>query len=60
MTKHRDLVREAMKAGFSEDGGTGHERWVHPDGREVRIPRHREVNIFTAKEIRKVLRGKRQ
>ena len=55
MTKHRDLVREAIKAGFHEDGGTNHERWVHSDGREVWIPRHREIRESTARSIRKTL-----
>lgn len=55
MTKHRDLVREAIKAGFHEDGGTNHEKWKHPDGRVVTIPRHREIKENLAKGIRKVL-----
>ena len=59
MTKHRDLVREAIKAGFHEDGGTNHERWVHSDGREDWIPRHREIRESTARSIRKTLHKRR-
>lgn len=51
MTKRRDLVRLLVKNGFAPDGGTKHERFSHPDGREVSVPRHREIRGLTARLI---------
>ncbi len=51
MTKRRDLVRLLMRNGFAPDGGTKHERFSHPDGREVSVPRHREIRALTARLI---------
>ena len=44
MTKRRELVRLLEHAGFREDGGTKHTRFIRPvDGKMVRVPRHREI-----------------
>ena len=51
MTKRRDLVRLLLRNGFTPDGGTKHERFSHPDGREVTVPRHRELKALTARLI---------
>ena len=40
-----------MRNGFAPDGGTKHERFSHPDGREVSDPRHREIRALTARLI---------
>lgn len=53
MTKRRDLVRELKRAGFKEDGGTGHARFIHPDGRCTFVPRHSEIGDHLAQAIRK-------
>lgn len=47
MTKRRDLVRLLVRNGFAPDDGTKHERFSHPDGREVSVPRHREIRGLT-------------
>ena len=51
MTKRRDLVRLLLRNGSAPDGGTKHERFSHPDGREVTVPRHRELKALTARLI---------
>lgn len=51
MTKRRDLVRLLVRDGFAPDGGTKHERFSHPDGREASVPRHREIRALTARPI---------
>lgn len=53
MTKRWDLVHLLEQAGFQPRNGTGHERFVHPDGRTTFVPRHREIRSTTAKGILK-------
>lgn len=51
MTKRRDVTRILLEHGFHSEGGTKHERFRHPDGREVWVPRHREILETTFKGI---------
>ncbi|OUO60415.1 hypothetical protein B5F73_03770 [Olsenella sp. An270] len=51
LTKRRDVVRLLEAYGFHAEGGTKHERFRHADGREVWVPRHREILEFTFKSI---------
>ena len=51
MTKRRDVVRILMAHGFRSTGGTKHERFGHADGREVWVPRHREIMEPTFRSI---------
>lgn len=52
MVKRRDLIRELEKAGFKGCGGTKHELY-EKDGKQTRVPRHREIDENLAKLIRK-------
>lgn len=51
MTKRRDVVRILRAHGFRSTGGTKHERFGHADGREVWVPRHREILDPTLRSI---------
>lgn len=51
MAKRRNLVRLLVRNGFAPNGGTKHGRFSHPDGREVSVPRHREIRALTARLI---------
>lgn len=51
MTKRRDVVKRLLDAGFVSQGGTNHEKFVHPDGRVTVVPRHREIGEATARSI---------
>lgn len=51
MAKRRDLVRELERSGFASQGGTKHEKFVHPDGRVAIVPRHAEISDSLAKSI---------
>lgn len=53
MVKRRDLVGEIKEAGFENEGGANHDKFVHPDGRVTVVPRHREIGERLADEIRK-------
>lgn len=53
MTKRRDLVRLLVRNGFAPDGGTKHERFLHPDGRKATVPRHREIPDEMAEKIKR-------
>ena len=53
MPKRRELVKKLRAAGFSPDGGTNHERFIHPDGRTVFVPRHSEISNIMAQIILK-------
>lgn len=52
--KHRDLIKKLEKGGYSlaRDNGD-HSIYTAPGKRPVQVPRHREVNDMTAKEILK-------
>lgn len=52
--KHRDLVNALEAAGYTlarDDGD--HAIYTKPGCRPVQVPRHREVNEYTAKAILK-------
>jgi len=48
--KKRDLEKRLKKLGFWLDGGGKHDKWT--DGtHSIAVPRHREINKFTAEGI---------
>lgn len=52
--KHRDLVRALEKAGYHLERDRGdHAVYEKPGCRPITLPRHREVNENTAREILK-------
>ena len=51
MTKRRDLVRILERAGFCREDGSEHDKYRHADGREVMVPRHREIPWGTVRSI---------
>lgn len=53
MTKRSVLVRELRRAGFVPNGGRGHEKFVHPDGRYTLVPRRAEIPNQLVRVIRK-------
>ena len=53
MTKRRDIIKALEDAGFRSEGGTNHEKFRHPDGRQTVVPRHREIPNLLEKVIRK-------
>ena len=52
--KRRDLVKKLLDAGWEITHGGNHDIATHPDnpGR-IPIPRHNEINEYTAKGIMK-------
>ena len=54
MMKRRDLIKKLESAGYriTRDDGD-HTIYIKPGSRPVQIPRHREINEFTAKAILK-------
>ncbi|GAA6489752.1 MULTISPECIES: type II toxin-antitoxin system HicA family toxin [Gordonibacter] len=52
MVKRRDLVKEVEAQGLRSTGGTNHETFKKP-GFQTSIPRHREIDEDTARDIRK-------
>ncbi|MBS3994413.1 MAG: type II toxin-antitoxin system HicA family toxin [Alkaliphilus sp.] len=48
--KRRDLIRLLEQAGWMFSSGTRHDMAKHPDhpGIKIPIPRHTEINDFTA------------
>lgn len=53
MTKRREIIRMLERAGFKPAKGANHEKFIHPDGREVCVPRHREIAFYTVRGIMK-------
>lgn len=51
MTKRRDLVALLLRAGFKEEHGGSHDKFKHANGREVTVPRHREIKNGMARII---------
>jgi len=49
--KHRDLIRELQELGWWQLQNSGpHEKWTN--GQDCKaVPRHKEINEFTAKSI---------
>lgn len=52
--KRRDLIKKLSAAGYRKDRDTGdHTVYAKPGSRPVPVPRHSEVNEYTAKQILK-------
>lgn len=52
MVKRRDLVEEVEAQGLKNYGGASHDIFKKP-GFTISIPRHREIDEDTARDIRK-------
>lgn len=57
MVKRRDLLKELKKKGIKiDESGGRHAKLLNPNNqRTAPLPRHTEIDDFTAKEIRKQL-----
>lgn len=44
MVKRRTVEQFFKENGFVNEGGTNHDRLVHPDGRWTVLGRHKEIN----------------
>lgn len=54
MLKRRDLIKKLESAGYRLDRDDGnHSIYEKSENRPVQVPRHREINEFTAKAILK-------
>lgn len=53
VTKRLELERELRNAGFECMGGARHDKFVNGSGAVVMLPRHTEINEFTARQIRR-------
>lgn len=53
--KRRDLIQKLKKAGWEISSGAKHDMATHPNkpGLKIPIPRHTEINEYTAKQILK-------
>lgn len=52
--KTRDLIKKLEKAGFRFDRhGSKHDIYTRSEDEEESVPRHKEMNEITAKEILK-------
>lgn len=50
--KRRDLEKELRKLGFVFlDNGGNHDLFMNEEGVKISVPRHREIDEFTAKGI---------
>ena len=50
--KQRDLIRALETAGYKKERDTGnHTVYAKPGSRPIPVPRHREINEYTAKGI---------
>jgi RHS repeat-associated protein len=58
LVARRILEKELKDAGFRPCGGSKHEKWCHPDGRVALLPRHKEISIGVARDVRGVIRGR--
>lgn len=54
--KRRDLEAELRRYGWWEAGGTKHARWTNGEQSQP-VPRHNEINEFTAKSILRVAKN---
>jgi len=48
--KRRDLEKELTRLGWWEAGGTKHAKWTNGEKIQT-VPRHAEINEYTAKSI---------
>lgn len=52
--KRRDLIKRLEAAGYRKERDEGsHTVYAKPGGRPIPIPRHTEINEYTAKSILK-------
>jgi len=53
--KRRDLIKKLQKAGWQIIEGANHSLAIHPNdsGIKLSIPRHNEINEYTARGILK-------
>ena len=50
--KRRDLIKKLLNAGWQIEHGGNHDLAAHPDkSGKIPIPRHNEINEYTAKGI---------
>lgn len=53
--KHRDLIKKIKDAGYTLDRDNGDHSIYEKEGcRPIQVPRHREINENTAKQILRV------
>ena len=53
--KHRDLIKKIKDAGYTLDRDNGDHSIYEKEGcRPIQIPRHKEINENTAKQILRV------
>ena len=53
MVKRRDVIKFFKRQGFELEGGTNHDRLVHPDGRWTTLGRHAEIANLMFEEMKK-------
>lgn len=53
MAKRREVVRLFEQHGFVNEGGTNHDKFVHPDGRRTTLKRHQEINNGAFENMKK-------
>lgn len=51
--KRRDLIKKLEEAGYKRDRDGDHTIYEREGSRPVQVPKHREINEYTAKEILK-------
>ena len=51
--KRRDLIKKLEAAGYKLDRDGDHSIYEKEGSRQVQVPKHREINEFTAKQILK-------
>ncbi len=51
--KRRDLIKRLKAAGYKLDRNGDHSIYEKPGSRPVQVPKHRELNEFTAQKILK-------
>lgn len=51
--KRRDLIKKLEAAGYKLDRDGDHSIYEKEGSRPVQVPKHREINEFTAKQILK-------
>lgn len=53
MTKRKDVIKFFRSHGFEIEGGTNHDRLIHPDGRWTTLGRHQEISNHLFEEMKK-------
>ncbi|MDO4285016.1 MAG: type II toxin-antitoxin system HicA family toxin [Eubacteriales bacterium] len=51
--KRRDLIKKLEAAGYRADRDGDHTIYEKPDCRPIQVPKHREINEYTARAILK-------